>query len=172
MTMDNVMAIINFIHSTSSLQHRSFRKLLLEMSAEHHDLLLHNDVRWLSKGKALVRFCDLRERITTFLRNSKQKKAETYLSHILDDNCMASVSFLSDIFKHLNDLNVGQQDRDKTVIDLVEQMRIPEQTGHFRDRLDRRENAAFSDAPQMHFIPDANHGCDDRFHSAVERELC
>ncbi|XP_058626113.1 SCAN domain-containing protein 3-like [Onychostoma macrolepis] len=122
-TMDNVMATINFIRSTSSLQHRLFRMLLSEMSAEHHDLLLHNDVRWLSKGKALVRFCGLREEIITFLRSSKHKKAETHLSRILDDNFMADASFLSDIFKHLNDLNLALQGRDKTVIDLVEQMR-------------------------------------------------
>ncbi|QQP42234.1 Uncharacterized protein FKW44_016835 [Caligus rogercresseyi] len=57
--MDDVMAIINFIRSTSSLQHRLFRQLLAEMNAEHYDLLLHNDVRWLSKGNALQRFCDL-----------------------------------------------------------------------------------------------------------------
>ncbi len=36
-TMDNVMATINFIRSTSSLQHRLFRMLLSEMSAEHHN---------------------------------------------------------------------------------------------------------------------------------------
>ncbi|RXN38167.1 SCAN domain-containing 3-like isoform X2 [Labeo rohita] len=122
-TMDSVMAIINFIRSTSSVQHRLFRMLLSEMSAEHHDLLLHNDVSWLSKGKALERFCGLREEIITFLRGSKQKKAETHLSRILDDNFMADACFLSDIFKHLNDLNLGLQGRDKTVIDLVEQMR-------------------------------------------------
>uniref|UniRef100_A0A9J8BA81 C2H2-type domain-containing protein n=1 Tax=Cyprinus carpio carpio TaxID=630221 RepID=A0A9J8BA81_CYPCA len=122
-TMDNVMATINFIRSTSSLQHRLFRMLLSEMSAEHHDLLLHNDVRWLSKGKALERFCGLRKEIITFLRSSKQKKAETHLSRILDYNFMADACFLSDIFKHLNDLNLALQGRDKTVIDLVEQMR-------------------------------------------------
>uniref|UniRef100_A0A8C2DHQ3 DUF4371 domain-containing protein n=1 Tax=Cyprinus carpio TaxID=7962 RepID=A0A8C2DHQ3_CYPCA len=118
-TMDNVMA---FIRSTSSLQHRLFCMLLSEMSAEHHDLLLPNDVRWLSKGKALERFCGLREEIITFLRSSKQKKAETHLSRILDDNFMADACFLSDIFKHLNDLNLALQGRDKTAIDLVEQM--------------------------------------------------
>ncbi len=122
-TMDNVMATINFIRSTSSLQHRLFRILLSEMSAEHHDLLLHNDVRWLSKRKALERFCGLREEIITFLRSSKHKKAETHLSRILDDNFMADACFLSDIFKHLNYLNLALQGRDKTVIDLVEQMR-------------------------------------------------
>ena len=97
--------------------------LLSEISAEHHDLLLHNDVRWLSKGKALERFCDLRGEITAFLGSSKHKKSETHLNRMLDDNFIGDVCFLSDIFKHLNDLNVGLQGRDKTVIELVEQMR-------------------------------------------------
>ena len=92
------------------------------MSAEHHDLLLHNDIRWLSNGKALKRFCDLREEITTFLHSSKHKKAEAHLKDILDDNFMADVCFLCDIFKHLNDLNVGLLGRDKNVTDLVEQI--------------------------------------------------
>lgn len=74
-TMDSVMATINFIRSTSSLQHCLFHMLLSEMSAEHHDLLLHNDVRWLSKGRALEYFCNLKEEITTFLCNSRRKKS-------------------------------------------------------------------------------------------------
>lgn len=117
------MATINFIRSTSSLQHRLFRMLLSEMSAEHHDLLLHNDVRWLSKGRALERFCDLKEEITAFLCNSRQKKAETYLNRIMD-SFMASVCFLTDIFKHMNDLNLGLQGRGRTVTELVEQMHV------------------------------------------------
>jgi hypothetical protein len=55
-TMAMVMEIINFIRSTSSLQHRLFRQFLEETSADYKDLLLHNDVRWLSEGKALDRF--------------------------------------------------------------------------------------------------------------------
>lgn len=47
---------------------------------------------------------------------------EAHLNRILDDIFMAYVFFLSDIFKHLNYLNVGLQGRDKTVIDLVEKM--------------------------------------------------
>ncbi len=42
---------------------------------------------------------------------------------VLCDNFMADACFLSDIFKHLNYLNLALQGRDKTVIDLVEQMR-------------------------------------------------
>lgn len=43
-TMDSVMAIINFIRSKSSLQHGLFRTMLADMSAEHCDLLLHNNI--------------------------------------------------------------------------------------------------------------------------------
>ena len=51
--MDNVMAIINFVRSNSSLQHRELKKFVADKLAEHADLLLHNDERWLSKGKGL-----------------------------------------------------------------------------------------------------------------------
>ena len=67
------------------------------MSAEHHNLLLHNDVRWLSKGKALERFCDQREEITNLLHSSKHKKVGSPLKPILDDNFMAYVCFLRGI---------------------------------------------------------------------------
>lgn len=62
-TMDTVMRLVNFVHESSSLQHRLFRSLLEEMSSEHKDLLLHNDVRWLSKGRVLERVCDLRDEL-------------------------------------------------------------------------------------------------------------
>uniref|UniRef100_A0A3Q0RPI0 SPIN-DOC-like zinc-finger domain-containing protein n=1 Tax=Amphilophus citrinellus TaxID=61819 RepID=A0A3Q0RPI0_AMPCI len=121
--MDDVMATVNFIRATSSLQHRLFRQLLSDMSPEHHDLLLHNDIRWLSKGNPLERFCALKEEIQVFLHDSKQKKAEAHLNRIMDTDFMADVCFLSDLFKHLNQLNLRLQGREKTIIDLVEQTR-------------------------------------------------
>lgn len=121
-TMDSVMAIINFIRAASSLQHRLFRQLLADMSADHSDLLLHNDVRWLSKGNALKRVCDLREEIVAFLRDSKHKKANTFLLQMLDDGFVSQMCFLSDIFHHLNELNLGLQGRNKTVVDVAESL--------------------------------------------------
>lgn len=114
------MAIINFIYCTSSLQHRLFRKLLTDMSAEYKDLLIHNDIRWLSKGNALKRFCELREEILVFLRSSKLNKAGKFLSLMGNDEFNATVCVLSDVFHHLNKLNMELQGRDKTVSELVE----------------------------------------------------
>lgn len=121
-TMDNIMSMINFIRATSSLQHRLFRKLLSDMSAEHSDLLVHNDIRWLSKGNALKRVCELRHEIIAFLRGCHHKKAAPFLAQMQDDEFMADVCFLSDIFQHLNGLNLQLQGRDKTVCDLVDRL--------------------------------------------------
>lgn len=121
-TMDTVMSIVNFIRSTSSLQHRLFRQLLADMSAEHTDLLVHNDVRWLSKGKVLDRFCELRQEIVSFLRTCKNKRATNLMERMLNDQFMAEVHFLGDIFGHLNTLNLKVQGREKSVADLVESL--------------------------------------------------
>ena len=79
------MAIINFIRSTSSLQHRLFLNLLADASAEYQDLLLHCDVRWLSKGNSLDRFCDLKDEILSFLSDRSHKNAKKYL-HLLQED--------------------------------------------------------------------------------------
>ena len=55
-----------------------------------------------------------------FPRNSKQKKADTFLCLMENTEFHAAVCFLSDVFHHLNLLNTELQGRDKTVAKLVE----------------------------------------------------
>ncbi|XP_031424446.1 SCAN domain-containing protein 3-like [Clupea harengus] len=119
--MDKVMRIINFIRGTSSTQHRLFRQLVADSEeATHGDLLLHNGVRWLSKGKALERFCALLDEVKIFLRSGK--RAADHLVLIEDDEFMANVAFLADTFGHLNTLNLQLQGRGKTIVDIVEKL--------------------------------------------------
>lgn len=89
---------------------------------EHTDLLIHNDVRWLSKGKVLDRFCELRQEIVSFLGMCKHKRAQNLLERMLDEQFMAQVYFLCDTFGHLNTLNLKVQGREKSVTDLVERL--------------------------------------------------
>lgn len=82
--MDKVMRVINFVRGTSSL----FRQLVAESEqATHDDLLLHNEVCWLNKGKALDRFCALLDEVKVFLRLSKIRAAADHLALQEDDSC-------------------------------------------------------------------------------------
>lgn len=54
--MDTMMKMINFLRASSSYQRRMLREFLREVDANADDLLLHNNVRWLSKGTVLERF--------------------------------------------------------------------------------------------------------------------
>lgn len=64
--MTLVVKLVNSIRA-KALQHRLFKALLDELDAAYGDLLLHADVRWLSRGKVLQRFVDLLPEIKTFL---------------------------------------------------------------------------------------------------------
>lgn len=62
-----------------SLQRRLFRAHLEEGDCNHTDLLLHTDVRWLSRGKFLERFHELLPEIKEFLlstNNTEYKQLE------------------------------------------------------------------------------------------------
>ena len=58
--MTQIMKTVNFLRAKSALQHRQLRTFQEEQDAEYGDLLLHCDVRWLSKGAVLNCFwwCD------------------------------------------------------------------------------------------------------------------
>ncbi|XP_071380293.1 SCAN domain-containing protein 3-like [Centroberyx affinis] len=121
--MDKVMRVINFIRGTSSTQHRLFRQLVAESEeATYADLLLHNDVSWLSKGKVLERFCALLDEVKAFLRLSKMQAADDHLAFLQDEMSMSYVAFLTDIFGHLNHFNLQLQGRGKSVVDMIEKL--------------------------------------------------
>lgn len=105
-TMATVTKITNLIRGGNrSLTHRKFLTLLEEMDSPYGDLLLHTEVRWLSRGKCLVRFFELRHEIATFLREEVTNSAE--LQNDLEDvEFLRNLAFLTDITQHLNVLNL------------------------------------------------------------------
>uniref|UniRef100_A0A8C4T636 HAT C-terminal dimerisation domain-containing protein n=1 Tax=Erpetoichthys calabaricus TaxID=27687 RepID=A0A8C4T636_ERPCA len=118
--MSTLVKLMNFLRCNSSLQHRLFHSFLEEMSAEFGDLLLHNDVRWLSKGRVLERFWNLREDVADFLQSLNTKKAAEFLTFIQDSDKVALLAFLVDIMGHINTLNLSLQGADKTIVELQE----------------------------------------------------
>lgn len=117
--MDTMMRMINFLRESSSLQHRLLREYLREVEAEADDLLLHNNVRWLSKGRVLERFWAIREEIGAFLSQLRSNKATQFSRFLEDEEKIDIVAFLVDITSHLNKLNLKLQGKDNTICDLM-----------------------------------------------------
>lgn len=105
--MTLVVKLINSIRA-KALQRRLFKALLDELDAAYGDLLLHADVRWLSRGKVLQRFVDLLPEIKTFLfaRNEDHKE-------LSDDVWLLDLGFLTDLTAKLNSLNNELQGEDR-----------------------------------------------------------
>ena len=101
--MKSLVWAVNFIRS-HALIHRQLQTLLKEIDAEYSDLPYHTAVRWLSCGKVLLRFYNLRKEINHFLTD--KNKADPILSNLV---WVSKLSFLVDITFHINDLNLKLQ---------------------------------------------------------------
>ncbi|XP_067298506.1 SCAN domain-containing protein 3-like [Pseudorasbora parva] len=121
--MNTMMSMINFLRASSSHQHRMLREFLREVDANADDLLLHNNVRWLSKGRVLERFWSIRGEIAACLAQLKSQKATTFSLFLEDDKKMDIVAFLVDITSHLNELDLKLQGKDNSVCDLMTAVR-------------------------------------------------
>lgn len=118
--MDNLIKLVNFMRSRSSLQHRQFKAFLSECNSMHCDLLQHNNVRWLSKGQVIERFWQIKQEIHSFLENLNTQEAMKHLEFLANERSMLTVAFLNDILNHLNVLNTELQGKDKLVCDLIQ----------------------------------------------------
>lgn len=112
--MDVAMKIVCSVRARSP-QRRLFRAHLEETGAEHTDLLLHTDVRWLRRGKFLARFTELLSEIKDFMKLSKH----TEHIQLEDSQWLLDLTFLTDITDMLNDLNLELQGKDKHVINMI-----------------------------------------------------
>lgn len=111
--MNIAFKIVNSIRARS-LQRRQFRALLEECEADHGELLLHTDVRWLSRAKFLKRFRDLLPEVKQFLT----AKGETH-PELEDKRWLLNLAFLCDITEKLNQLNLQLQGRHKSIVDMI-----------------------------------------------------
>jgi hypothetical protein len=75
--MSLVIQALKFIKS-SALSSRIFTKLCFEMNAESTQLLLHTEVRWLSKGKVLKCVYDLHEELAVFSLKKEKWNSKIY----------------------------------------------------------------------------------------------
>lgn len=121
--MKTMMKMINFLRASSSCQHCMLREFLREVDAHADDLLLHNNVRWLSKGRALERFWSIRSEVAAFLEELESQKATNFSLFLNDGKNMDIVAFLVDITSHLNELNFKLQGKDNSICELMTAVR-------------------------------------------------
>ena len=92
--LDEVVKMVNFI-KVRPAKSRLFEKICTNMDSQHKRLLLHTDVRWLSRGKVVTRVHELRQELLAFFEAMKQ-------SHFCDLlQCkfwIAKLQYLADIF--------------------------------------------------------------------------
>ena len=79
LVLDDAVKIVNFVKSRP-LQSRLFKILCNEMGSHHTALLLHTEVRWLSRSKVVLRLFELRKELSVFLNTQKFSLS----SHLLD----------------------------------------------------------------------------------------
>lgn len=104
-TLDEIVSVINFIRARP-LNCRLYKVLCEEMGSEHKQLLLHAEVRWLSRGKILNRVFEMRDEVTLFLIDQKN----FYLKdRFLDFSWLAEMAYLCDIYGFLNEVNLSFQ---------------------------------------------------------------
>ncbi|KAL4104512.1 hypothetical protein QTP88_019807 [Uroleucon formosanum] len=117
--MDGLIKLINFIRSRSSLQHRQFKEFLCQCDSAYSNLLQHNHVRWLSKGRVVERFWNIKE-VKTFLKNVDTEEAKKHSEFLENNRNIVAMAFLNDILKYLNTLNVELQGEGKLICDLIQ----------------------------------------------------
>ena len=110
-----VVSVVNYIKSRP-LNTRLFRALCDEMEAELSGLLFHLTVRWLSRGKLLERVATLRDETHAFLKEQNHELADRFR----DDEWIAKLLFLADVFSHVNQLNSSMQGKEKLFFDVLE----------------------------------------------------
>jgi hypothetical protein len=79
--------------------------------ARHETLVLHTNIRWLSKGKVLSRFYELRNELLEIFATEEPEFAAV----IKDELWCSKVAYLADIFGHLNSLNASMQGKEQNL---------------------------------------------------------
>ena len=92
------------------LNSRLFKQLCNENDEAFERLLLHTEVRWLSKGNCLARFYLMLDTVVEFLQSCDSGLAKEVIAVKKD------IAYLSDIFAKFNELNLSLQGNEVNLI--------------------------------------------------------
>lgn len=164
--LDESVKIINFIKA-KSLNCRLFRKLCQDFEAPHDSLLLHTEVRWLSRGKALNRLFELHREVQFFLKDHPHPLADKFN----DFDWLARLAYLADIFASINKLNLSLQNRNVTVFDVNDKIEaMIKKIVFWKDCLMQGRSEMFE---QLHdFVHSKSKKLSNDLRDEIENHLC
>uniref|UniRef100_A0A8B9HXP2 BED-type domain-containing protein n=1 Tax=Astyanax mexicanus TaxID=7994 RepID=A0A8B9HXP2_ASTMX len=115
LVMDEAVCAVNSI-KTSATSGRLFKILCQEMGSEHHQLLYHSEVRWLSRGNVLSRLYELRDEVRAFLL----EKGSPLAAKFSKEKWLAQLAYLADVFNGVKCSNTGLSlEAEESLIDLA-----------------------------------------------------
>ena len=102
--MDQVVQMVNYV-KRRPLQSRLLAKISQEMGEKFKNVLLHTEVRWLSRGRVLCRVYKLREMMLQLFRENMHNE---FCDLIQNKIWCTKLAYLADIFEHLNKINTNR----------------------------------------------------------------
>uniref|UniRef100_A0A8C1YEQ7 Uncharacterized protein n=1 Tax=Cyprinus carpio TaxID=7962 RepID=A0A8C1YEQ7_CYPCA len=143
--LDTAVKIVNYIKSRP-LNTRLFSTLCNEMGSEHKGLLLHTEVRWLSRGNVLRRLYELRDEVRIFLTDQRSPLAD----HLSDADWVTRLAYLSCIFEKLNGLNVSLQGENTNILYLNDKVQaFARKLVRWRERVEMGRIDMFSELEEF-----------------------
>ncbi|GFT02645.1 SCAN domain-containing protein 3 [Trichonephila clavipes] len=110
--LEQCVKMVNYIKSRP-LKSRLFSKLCQAMEAKYESLLLHTEVRWLSRGKVISRVLKLKDEMKIFFEQNKNYE----FVHLLEDKIWCTkLAYLSDIFVIFNNINSSMQGPNENIL--------------------------------------------------------
>ena len=114
------------------------------MDASFTKLLLHAEVRWLSRGKVLRQFFLLRKEMGEFLTEQHDHRA----SKFYDNYWLAKFAYMASIFEHLNKLDLNLQSRKTDIFESMSKVNaVKKKLPSWQKRVASNN---FSDFPLLH----------------------
>ena len=136
-----VIQTVNKVKSHSKYD-RLFRKFCIDIEQEHVRLILHTEVRWLSKGNCLTRFVKLFDTIVNFLENLNENN---FPKEIKLHKC--DIFFLAWIFRKFNEVSFHLQGKLCTLLDCKRVLKAFAENLHwFRIKIQKKN---FKDMPEL-----------------------
>ena len=129
-------------------------------------LLLHTEVRWLSKGNCLARFYSLLDTVVEFLQSCDPGLAKEVIA-VKND-----IAYLSDVFAKFNELNLSLQGNEVNLIKVKSVLSgFKNRLVLYQQNLARREFFQFSSLQQLDTSDKGSSDVDVEMYSKHIKEL-